>query len=184
MGSSVSIALEKFIEKYLQQGAKDPELLSIDYDLQWPSLCYMSSAKDGDSVPWQPIKRADGGDFIDIEKALDISIHNDLIDFYTGYWSDNLNAKISEDTVHLLQPWNDDDFIRLQQNLVGHVLMKRRLKQPITLFFGLTDDDDFIITLDNQSGEVMLEQVGMLPAKVLAPNLATFLSSLEPNFTR
>ena len=82
--------------------------------------------------------------------------------------------------LQLLLPWNQDDMVRLQQNLVGHVLMKRRLDQPETLFFAVTDEEDFILSVDNQSGEVVLEQVGLLPQEVLAPDLASFLASLEP----
>ncbi|MEP1551551.1 MAG: SecY-interacting protein [Paraglaciecola sp.] len=182
MSGSVSVALSQFVEKYLRKASVSSESLTIEYDPQWPSLCYVSKAEVGEPVSWQPVKRKCKGDFSDIESALNVSIHTDLIEFYNEYWSDNLNAIASKGSLQLLQAWNEDDFLRLQQNLVGHVLMKQRLKQPITLFFGLTEDDDFIITLDNQSGEVMLEQVGLLPKEVLAPNLASFLHSLEPNF--
>ena len=75
---------------------------------------------------------------------------------------------------------SEEDFERLQQNLIGHLLMKQRLKQPPTLFFGLTDEDDFILSVDNASGEVVLEQVGKLPTRCLAPDLATFVDGLTP----
>jgi SecY interacting protein Syd len=52
---------------------------------------------------------------------------------------------------------------------------------PKTLFIALTDEDDFILAVDNISGEVVLEQVGLLPKEVLAPNLATFIQSLQPS---
>ena len=109
-----------------------------------------------------------------------MKIHSDVISYYSAYWSDNLNAQTSKGNLQLLQPWNQDDFERLQQNLVGHILMKRRLKQPETLFIALTDEDDFILTVNNTSGEVMLEQVGLIPKEVVAPNLAAFIQSLQP----
>jgi SecY interacting protein Syd len=68
--------------------------------------------------------------------------------------------------------------------LVGHILMKRRLKQPETLFIALTDEDDFILTVDNASGEVVLEQVGLLPKEVVAPNLEVFIQSLQPSVAK
>ena len=49
-----------------------------------------------------------------------------------------------------------------------------------TLFFGLTDEEDFILTVVNESGEVALEQVGREPAKILAPSLAVFIEQLTP----
>jgi SecY interacting protein Syd len=80
----------------------------------------------------------------------------------------------------LLQVWNEQDFERLLQNLIGHALMKRRLEQPMTLFFAVTDDEDYILSLENDTGRVMLERVGLEPQEMLADNLAQFLSSLEP----
>jgi SecY interacting protein Syd len=62
--------------------------------------------------------------------------------------------------------------------------MKRRLKQPETFFIALTDEDDFILTVHNTSGEVMLEQVGLLPKEVVAPNLAEFLQSIQPSVAK
>ena len=43
-----------------------------------------------------------------------------------------------------------------------------------------TDEEDFIISIDNDTGEVVLEQVGKRPSEVLAPNLAEFLAHLKP----
>ena len=63
-------------------------------------------------------------------------------------------------------------------------MLKRRLKQPETLFFALTSEDDFILTLNNTSGEVMLEQVGLPPKEALAPDLATFIHSLQPSIAQ
>ncbi len=50
------------------------------------------------------------------------------------------------------------DFERLQQNLIGHILMKQKLKQAITLFFAVTDEDDIILSVNNNTGEVWAEK--------------------------
>ena len=50
--------------------------------------------------------------------------------------------------MELLQAWNEDDFDLLQQNITGHVLMKRKLKQASQrVFIGLTDQDDLLVTV-------------------------------------
>jgi SecY interacting protein Syd len=180
MSEQVSTALDEFIHKYLVEAKKHPEMLVVEYDSEWPSDCHIAAGNSGDKVGWHPVKRDGVADFTDLEKALEMKIHQDVISYYSTYWSDNLSAETSEGYLQLLQPWNQADFERLQQNLVGHILMKRRLKQPETLFFALTDEDDFILTVDNTSGEVMLEQVGLLPKEVVSPNLATFIKSLRP----
>ena len=180
MSTEVVAALDKFIEKYLQTAKINPEMLAIEYASDWPSECYVNTDNSDTSTKWQPIKRDLKANFNDLEKALDMKIHQDIVSFYSTYWSNNLNAQTSKGKLQLLQPWNQDDFDRLQQNIVGHILMKRRLNQPETLFFGLTDEDDFILTVDNRNGAVMLEQVGLEPQEQLAQNLAEFICSLQP----
>jgi SecY interacting protein Syd len=180
MSEQVFQALEKFILKYQDGALIHTQMLQVEYDPLWPSDCYEKITEVGEIVHWQPVKRHNEDNFDGIQNALDLKIHPDVVSFYSRFWSGNLSAKTIEGNLQLLQPWNQADFERLQQNLVGHVLMKRRLKQPETLFFALTDEDDFILSVDNSSGEVMLEQVGLVPEKVIAPNLSHFLDSLEP----
>lgn len=181
MSETVAAALDDFVQRYLIAAEKYPEMLKVEYDIDWPSECYANKNDTSERVTWQPIKRNGIANFDDLEKALEMKIHQDIISFYSAYWSDNLSAQSSKGYLQLLQPWNQHDFERLQQNLVGHILMKRRLKQPDTFFVALTDEDDFILTVDNTSGEVMLEQVGLLPKDVVAPNLATFIQSIQPS---
>jgi len=180
MSEQVTAALDEFVQKYVMAAKQNPEMLVVEYDSDWPSECYEKSSVTGDSVNWQPVKRSLASNFSDLETALEMKIHEDVISFYSAYWSDNLNAKTNKGNLQLLQPWNQGDFERLQQNLIGHILMKRRLTQPETLFIALTDEDDFIITVNNTSGEVMLEQVGLIPKEVVAPNLTHFIQSLQP----
>ena len=184
MSQVVTQALDKFIQKYQLAAKSAPSLLMTEYDPQWPSECYLSLDSNSDNlVQWRPVKREQVGNLDGLVSALDMPIHPDIVSFYSTYWSNNLNAKTAKGDLQLLQAWNQDDFERLQQNLIGHILMKRRLKQPETLFFALTDEDDFILTLDNQSGEVLLEQVGLLPKEVVAANLPAFIETLEPSAT-
>jgi SecY interacting protein Syd len=184
MSEQVTAALDEFVQRYLIAAKSHPEMLMLEYDNDWPSECYTTTGTTGDRVDWQPIKRSGIANFNDLETALEMKIHPDVISFYSAYWSDNLSAETNKGYLQLLQPWNQGDFERLQQNLVGHILMKRRLKQPETFFIALTDEDDFILTVDNASGEVMLEQVGLLPKELVAPNLATFIQSIVPSVTK
>ena len=58
--------------------------------------------------------------------------------------------------------------------------MKRRLRQRDTLFFAVTDEDDFVLSVLNETGEVVLERVGKEPQEILATDLTSFLQSLKP----
>ncbi|MGP4763533.1 SecY-interacting protein Syd, partial [Klebsiella pneumoniae] len=67
----------------------------------------------------------------------------------------------------------------LQQNIVAHVLMKRRLKQRETVFIAATDDDNYLISMLLSSGEVYLERVGAEVSDCLAADLGQFLQQLS-----
>lgn len=172
-------SLDSFFESCSQQ-QNNPDYFSIPYDSEWPSPCYQQTAGEGQLVVWQPVRQQEGNSFSGVESALEMRLHEDFCAYFTRYYSFHLPATASQGHCELLQVSSQDDFKRLQENLIGHILMKQRLKQKITLFFALTDDDDYLLSLDNASGEVLLERVGRKPQEILAPSLAAFIDQLSP----
>lgn len=180
MSNTTESALDKFIEDFVLLHQSSNEDTKIEYDPKWPSACYQGHAEQGELVHWKPQRMDSSVGFNNIEDALSLKIHPDLVTYYTRYWSNNIDASAQRGNLQLLFAWNQDDLIRLQQNLVGHVLMKRRLKQPETLFIGLTDEEDFIISMENTTGQITLERIGLEPQEVLAESMADFLQNLTP----
>lgn len=180
MDQKISDALDGFVHRFLQKAQSEKEELLIEFDSQWPSACYTQQANEGDEVNWQPVRQSHAVDWSAFETALEISLHPSIKNYFACYWSDNLAAKHDFGPLELIQVWNEADIERLQQNLIGHILMKRRLKQSETLFFALTDEEDEILCINNITGEVVLEQVGLEPKRVIAPDLTSFILSIEP----
>ena len=181
MALSICEQLDNFVSSYVENVSEDA--LSTPFDKEWPSRCYNIDSKQGlqgEIVPWQPVRQSQPLSFDNVGAALELTVNSDYCAYFTRYFSNNLIATAPQGECELLQVWNEEDFERLQQNLIGHLLMKQRLKQAPTLFFGLTDEEDFILTVVNETGEVALEQVGMEPKEILAPSLAAFLSTLKP----
>ena len=110
-------------------------------------------------------------------------VRQDIKTYFTTFYSETLHATCSEGRLSLLFPWNNDDFQRLQENIIGHVLMKRKLKQTVSIFFAVTDDDDYILSLANDSGAVWVERVGREPLKKLSDSLPDFIYMLTPDIT-
>lgn len=183
MTTNTTAALQNFIDKYLQLHKDSGKPLLVEHDSDWPSPAIVGEPDSEGNCPWQPFLRSNTSNLSKLENGLDIKVNSELQDYFCYCWSDNLNAKSERGNLQLLLPWNEDDFVRLQQNLVAHVLMKRRLRQRDTLFFAVTDEEDFILSVLNDTGEVVLERVGLEPQEVLADSLVEFLEQLEPNLS-
>lgn len=179
MENIIQQSLHKLMRDLQQAAAASPQLMMTEFEPQLTSPCYIGNASEGELCAWQPVPMEKEYTFANIENALHITLNEQFCKYFTTYWSFNLPVKAEQGNCELLQVCSEADFERLQQNLIGHLLMKQRLKQPPTLFFGLTDEDDFILSVDNASGEVVLEQVGKLPSRCLAPDLATFIDGLS-----
>ena len=183
---NVSKTVQQFAEQYINNYRKAHGVLpQVEQDEQWPSPCEQREAQNGEPLDghvfWQPV--ANSGEqlsFENVESALNITLHQDIKDYFTSIYSESLEAQCDDGKLSLLFAWNEDDFQRLQENIIGHILMKQRLKQPITVFFAVTDEEDMIISFDNDSGEVWVEQVGRKPHKKLTNSIVEFINILEP----
>jgi len=118
--------------------------------------------------------------FDDIEQALELTLHPDITELFGSYFGPDLPLWWRALPLTLIQCQDEHDLYRLKQNLIGHVLMLRHLKLADTLFIASVPHDNFVISLVNQTGEIVLEQLGRGPVKRLAPDLGTFLGEVVP----
>ncbi len=168
---------EKFLERYQQEFNHLP---LVEKDEEWPSEC-LSGEFDEKFSTWRPILVKDKLTFSNVEQALNLTLHDSVKNYYSVLYSDNIPATCDEGYLQLLFAWSKDDFNRLQQNIIGHVLMKQKLKQPVTIFFAVTDDNDIMLSVNNENGEVWAERVGRVPHRKIADSLTEFISTLTPD---
>lgn len=166
---------EKFSEITITNTQNRP---LIAHDERWSSPCEIGAADDHGMIQWQAVVREPAGSLTDLANALELEFPEALSQFYGHMFAGSILASVDGHQVELLQAWNDDDFDMLQQNITGHVLMKRKLKQAPSVFIGLTDQDDLLVTVLVATGEVCLEYVGKKPHHVLAKNLSEFIALL------
>jgi SecY interacting protein Syd len=176
----VTEALRDFIARYLTQY---PTLVDA-YDPDWRSPCEVVAPRraDGiDVVGWRPLERAHADDFAGLERALELTVHPDIKAYYGSFWSGGLEATAAEGHVSLILLWNPADAERLIENLLGHALAKRRARAPFTVFFACTEpDSELFLSVDNDSGAVVLEKPGARPLRTVASSLTDFLRGLAP----
>lgn len=172
-------ALRDFTTRYCQHWLQQAGHAPASSDLYGiPSPC---AIEDRDQrVLWQPQPFTLPSTLDAVERAVDIQLQPPIAAFYTTQFAGDMQARFGENSLTLLQVWSEEDFLRLQENLIGHLVMQRRLRQSPTLFIATTDSEEAIISLSNLSGEVILEQPGRKQRVVLAQSLETFLISLQP----
>ncbi|MGI3002913.1 SecY-interacting protein [Shewanella algae] len=172
-------ALEQFLSRYHQSYQSSLGEGPRYYARGEASPCVLQ--EDGeDPLLWQTIRREQPGSFANVSHALELPLHADIDEFYGQFFAAHLLFEADFGEGELLQPWSQDDFEFLQQNLIGHLMMKRKLKQPPTWFIGLLGQGDEMICVDNETGAVWRETPGELPSKKLADSLEEFLTLLRP----
>jgi SecY interacting protein Syd len=147
-------------------------------DPELASPCQYGDVTADQQVRWWPVFRGEAQDFSNLEHGLEMTLHPDLQAFYGNSYGGGLKVKHQRGDAELLMVWHQEDFNRLQQNIIAHILMKRRLKQRETVFFAVTDDDDIMLSVLNETGAVYLEHAGCEVKEQLSPSLAEFLQQL------
>lgn len=177
---SIVTQLEQLHKNFAQHKLNLTNLLpQIQHDSDWPSPCEVAEPLADGFIQWQAVRREPCGSLNDLAKALEVEFADSLNQFYGAFFAGPIMAKIDQHEIELLQAWSEDDFDLLQQNITGHVLMKRKLKQPPSVFIGLTQQEDLLVSVLLESGEVCLEYVGKKPHHVLATNLEEFIQALK-----
>jgi SecY interacting protein Syd len=177
VNKEVDTALAGLFQDALEKSGKDS--FTTRFDPSFRSDCEIS--QQGENTLWRPCAQSTAVDFSGLANAVESPIHPDICAYYSAYWAGTLEARSQEGPVSLIQLWNHEDFDRLIANLIGHFMAKQRIKCPFTVFFANTDpDSEFFLSIDNESGQVLLEEPAKAPLRVVEQDLATFLSRLTP----
>ena len=179
--NELSHSLIDFSQAYVDAyQVKHLHLPLVEMDEQFTSPCIQGKHSEQTEL-WQPLEIADELSFSNVEQGLELTLHPDICQYFTTIYSDAIHASCTDGKLTLLLPWCEQDFARLQENIIGHVLMKQKLKQAITIFFAVTDDEDTILSLHNDSGEIWVERIGREPHKKIADSMTQFIQTLSPD---
>ncbi|MDC9580017.1 SecY-interacting protein [Xenorhabdus sp. PR6a] len=179
MTFNVTEALSDFTRRYVelwQEKTGFPPASSALYGV--PSPCIERTGED--VVHWLPRPFSVSEKLSKVEIALEIRLQDAIHDYYATQLAGDMAASFAGQNFSLIQVWSEDDFIRLQENLIGHLVTQERLKLSPTVFIGTTDTEMGLISVCNLTGQVMLEQFGSHERRTLAADLASFLAVITP----
>lgn len=172
---TTSQALKQLIDDYSKAVANKTGLLpQVCHDEQWASPCETEQVADGEMVQWQWLEQSGLHNFDVLEKALELTLHPDIKEYYTAIYAGSLFVAVDDLQIEMLQVWNEQDFEHLSHNIIGHILMQRRLKLDYTVFIGCVINSDQMLCVDNQTGELLLEVAGSRERKIIAKSLSDF----------
>lgn len=150
-----------------------------EFDPEWISPCQVGDVV-ADKITWKAVKREIKADFANIEAALDVTLHPAIADLFGSAYCDGLVCDFEGHPVELIQVWNEQDFSLLQENMIAHFLMQKRLNKPASMFIASCSDEMQVISILNETGQVQLETLGKKQEAILAESLSEFLQKLTP----
>ncbi|MEI6898133.1 MAG: SecY-interacting protein [Psychromonas sp.] len=180
MNNRIKTALDDLFTRHAKIWQDEKQSLpQQQFDEQWLSACQVDKL-DAQLITWSPVERETTLDFANIEEALDVSLHPTITALFCSYYADGIPCLFDGHPIDLIQVWNEADFNLLQENMIAHFMMQKRLKQPASMFIASCSDEMQVISILNETGEVQLETLGKKQESILAPSLADFLDRLQP----
>lgn len=179
MDQQTATALQAFTQRYCdawQQRHGTPPRSEELYGVASPCV----TRTEDEAVFWQPQPFSLTPTLEAVERALDIVVQQPLQTYYTSQFAGDMTATFGERKLTLLQVWSPEDFQRVQENLIGHLVTQKRLKLSPTLFIATLDSDLDVISVCNLTGEVVLETLGTRHRTTLSASVSSFLTHLEP----
>lgn len=172
---ALSLFTTRYVEYWQQHKGHEPESEEL-FGIASP--CIVKTREN--SLYWLPQPFKPAATLSNVESALDIQLRPEIHAFYTSQYAGDMQATFDGNPLTLLQVWSEDDFYRLQENLIGHLVTQRRLKLPPTLFIGTIESEMEMLSLCNLTGEVILEHFGTKKRQTVAKDLASFLQNALP----
>lgn len=174
--STLQTLIESYRAAYLQARDCYPQAVQ---ESDWPSPCLSEGIPEGEKGAWQVVSREATDRFSHVEEAVSVELSSLAKQYWNSFYSANITIDSDVGVLELLQPWNEEDYVRFQQNLVGHLLTQRRFKLPPTVFIGVSYEGEEVVGVDQQGG-VWLETPGKKKRQQLASDLISFLQQAHP----
>ncbi|AGH81850.1 Syd family protein [Psychromonas sp. CNPT3] len=180
MNNAIQTELLSVFSRYASLFQTEKESYPLQpVDKDWLSPCLFGDEVQGEKQ-WKSVVRTAPVDLSNIESALEITLHPSIHAFFCSVYSAGIPCLFESHPIELIQVWNEEDFQLLQENMIAHFMMQKKLGKPASMFIGTCSDEMQIISIANDSGEIQLETLGKGRDRLLADDLGCFLQALRP----
>lgn len=156
--------------------AKHGGLPVTPYDEEVESFIYGGEPDEEGWVSWRPVEKQDEDDMADVERELGVALHPSVKEYFNCFWFCSLGGRAHGHAVQLepVQPGVGlEDFVR---NLRGYKGAHGGRLDNIPV--GVETGQGMLVVVDNETGEVKLEDYESSSFELLAADLGSLITEM------
>lgn len=174
----IKTAMSKYFTRLLEAWKKTDNTLpmTVRLDEAEPFIFVGQENEDG-WIQWMPTEKETKYDLAPVEEKLEVKLHSSIKEYYNSYWFCNLGGSYGDHRISLdpvIPGVYIEDFI---EKLQGYKQVHNGKLDKIPI--GLEAGQDLLIVVDNQSGQLLIEDHDRGTYEVLASSLEELISNLS-----
>ncbi|MBD5797504.1 hypothetical protein BHU24_26420 [Bacillus pseudomycoides] len=147
------------------------------WDEEMEPILYLGHPDEEEYVYWKPVEKVRLDDFSEIEKVLDFKIHFSIKEYFNSYWFLNLQGFYGSRFVNLEPVEPGKSLLEFFQVMKQYE--ENRGRQLRYIQMGFISPEDMAITVDNETGQVFIENFETEENELLSHSLVELISNLK-----
>lgn len=174
----VKKSLKHYFKELLELWEKDYGTSpKVSWDEETDPMLYLSSPDEEEYVYWMPIEKTNLEDFLKIESVLGLKIHDSIKEYFNSYWFLNLQGFYDQRLVNL-EPVEPGKHVLEFFQAMKHYEENRGGKLRY-IQMGFISPEDIAITVDNDTGQIFIEDFETGEKEWLANSLVELIDNLK-----
>ncbi|BCB38281.1 SecY-interacting protein Syd [Bacillus cereus] len=164
---------EKFIDKWMEYNNSLPQ---IAWNEDIDEFIYSGEEDEYGYISWKPIEKGVEFSFDEIESQYNVQLHDSVKQYFNSYWFLELTGWVSSYNINLhpvIPGIEPDYFISLVKDYAES-------KEDIIKFIPIGfESNGMLIVLDNNTGEILVEDFELNEYKRITNSLESLISQLK-----
>lgn len=166
---ALKIRFDYMMKHYSTTKEKYPQ---IPWNPNIDSKIYVGEKKESGWISWKPIEKDVLEDFSEIEKELDVKIHEDVKEYYNCFWFLSLGVPMGKQNYIMKNVAPGREFFEILRQWKE---CKSYFKDDLYLTLGQENNGGYDLMINNNTGEIYSFSHNNNKLELLSANLADFL---------